>query len=134
MKATFKPEGLEVFDVRLDPKPERLSQELAEFWGGYDFTFKLIKSERFTSLGPDPDTMRRNALMIGAKGKFEIDISKFEYCCGKKAENLERLSHLRLYAGNVGLRKAAGNLSANARLRTGRHAHPNFHRPRARLC
>ena len=32
---------------------------------------------------------RRNAIQIGAKGKFEIDISRFEFCQGKVAKDFD---------------------------------------------
>ncbi len=89
LQATFKPEGYQIFDVRLEPKPEMLSEELAGFWGGYDLRFKLIESERQLEFAGDLEKMRRNAVLIGAKGKFEIDISRFEYCRDKKATDFD---------------------------------------------
>lgn len=89
LRATFKPEGYQVFDVKLEPKPEMLSEELAGFWGGYSLTFKLIESGRHGELAGDLEKMRRNAVLIGAKGKFEIDISRFEYCRDKKAATFD---------------------------------------------
>jgi hypothetical protein len=89
LRATFKPEGYQVFDVRLEPKPEMLSEELAGFWGGYSLTFKLIESGRRVELAGDLEKMRRNAVLIGAKGRFEIDISRFEYCRDKKRADFD---------------------------------------------
>lgn len=89
LQATFKPEGYQVFDVKLEPKPEMLSEELAGFWGGYSLTFKLVESGRHVELAGDLEKMRRNAVLIGAKGKFEINISRFEYCRDKKAVDFD---------------------------------------------
>jgi hypothetical protein len=89
LQATFKPEGYQVFDVKLEPKPEMVSEELAGFWGGYNVTFKLIESGRHLELAADLETMRRNSVQIGPKGKFEIDISKFEYCRDKQAADFD---------------------------------------------
>jgi hypothetical protein len=89
LEATFEGDHYRVFDVKLEPKPEVLSPEMAGFWGGYDLTFKLIESGRYAEMAGDLDRMRKNAVPIGAKGKFEIDISRFEYCQGKKAEDFD---------------------------------------------
>jgi hypothetical protein len=89
LHATFAPEGYQVFDIKLEPKPEGISQELAGFWGGYLLTFKLIEFRRYVESAGDLEGMRRNAVLIGAKGRFEIDISRFEYCCGKEAADFD---------------------------------------------
>lgn len=89
LQATFQPEGYRVFDVKLVPKPETLSEELARFWGGYSLTFKLVESGRHVELAGDLEQLRRNAVLIGAKGRFEIDISRFEYCRDKKAVDFD---------------------------------------------
>ncbi len=89
LRETFVPEGYVVFDVSFDEKPDVISPEIAGFWGGYYATFKLIEVERHAECGGDLDKMRRNAVRIGAKGKFEIDISKFEYCRPKVAREMD---------------------------------------------
>jgi hypothetical protein len=89
LRISFRPEHYEVFDVQLEPMPEKLSPDLASFWGGYTLTFKLIDAERYHEFVRDLEGMRRNAVQIGPKGKFQIDISKFEYCQPKKAQDFE---------------------------------------------
>lgn len=66
-----------------------ISPEIAGFWGGYDVAFKLIGSKEYEKCAGDINAMRRNALKIGGKGKFEIDISKFEFCKPKKADSMD---------------------------------------------
>ena len=85
----FASENLTVFDVTLEEKPVTISPEVASFWGGYDVTFKLIETETFKQHAGDIAALRGKSLRIGAKGKFEIDISRFEYCARKKSVDMD---------------------------------------------
>jgi len=91
LKETFNTEGLEVFDIKLEERPSRVSKEVEKFWGGYQIKFKTIESERYKELKEDRDKLRRNATITGLQNKrtFTIDISKFEYCSTKKEYDLE---------------------------------------------
>ena len=89
LQEVFAPENLKVFDVTLEEKPATISPEVASFWGGYDVTFKLIENKTLEQCAGVLSAMRRNSLQIGAKGKFEIDISRFEYCAGKQAIDMD---------------------------------------------
>ncbi|MEX0777374.1 MAG: nucleotidyl transferase AbiEii/AbiGii toxin family protein [Phycisphaeraceae bacterium] len=89
LQKTFRPEGYEAFDVSWEECPERLSPRVREFWGGYAASFKLIEAARFAEFKNDKNALRRNAIQIGAKGKFEIDVSKFEFCGGKVAQDFD---------------------------------------------
>jgi predicted nucleotidyltransferase component of viral defense system len=91
LQSTFRPEGYEVFDITIEAKPVSVSPELANFWGGYGITFKLIDRQKYIKLSSDMETLRRNAIMIGSKSKFKIDISKFEYCTFKQPYNMDGL-------------------------------------------
>lgn len=88
---TFRPEGFEVFDVKLAEKPKEISKAMAPFWGGYQVDFKLIESDKYLKHRSDIAAARRNAAVIGPKNKktFRIDISKFEYCRTKEERDLE---------------------------------------------
>jgi hypothetical protein len=89
LQEVFNAEHYHVFDVTLEPKPDSVSPALAKFWGGYLATFKLIEEKRLKQCAGDLSAMRRNSLKVGAKGKFEIDISKFEYCARKRAVDMD---------------------------------------------
>jgi len=89
LQEVFATENLTVFDVTLEEKPTTISPEVASFWGGYDVTFKLIENKALEQCAGDLTSMRRNSLQIGAKGKFEIDISRFEYCARKQAVQMD---------------------------------------------
>lgn len=86
LKQTFTPVGYTVFDVELDEKPERVTPDVADFWGGYKLEFKLISATKAAELGGKIDSIRRNAIPVGLRNRtrFEVDISKFEYCTGKQ--------------------------------------------------
>jgi hypothetical protein len=91
LKDTFRPEGFEVFDVRFVEKPKKISEDLARFWGGYQIDFKIIELGKYFKYQNNIDTVRRNAAVVGPnnKKKFQIDISKFEYCQHKEERDLE---------------------------------------------
>jgi hypothetical protein len=89
LENVFSREGYKAFDVTLEEKPPAVSPEIANFWGGYSVTFKLIEAAEYQPGADALDSMRRNAIHFGPKGKFEIDISKFEYCPGKQAAEIE---------------------------------------------
>jgi hypothetical protein len=89
LSSTFIPEGYEVFDVNLLPRPEKVSPELEAFWGGYVIEFKLLEAPLFAKLRDDLEAMRRSALKLGQKARFFIDISRHEYVEGKAQDFLD---------------------------------------------
>lgn len=97
LKATFAEIGYEVFDVRVREVPTNLTPDMAAFWGGYQVEFKIIERAMSAKFAGDLEQIRRNAAGIGSRGssKFEIDISKHEYCAGKLPREFE---NLRIYA------------------------------------
>ena len=84
---TFRANGFEVFDFRMQEKPKAISLDLASFWGGYDVEFKLSDSAVFAKHTSNLEQLRRTAVMLGKGPKFEIDISRFEYTEGKEASD-----------------------------------------------
>lgn len=91
LKGTFQTEDYEIFDITFDEKPEKITPEMAEFWGGYSVEFKIIESIRYKTLANKLDALRRNSIVVGPKQKrkFRIEISKFEYCVPKLRSELE---------------------------------------------
>ena len=57
-----------------------------EFWGGYSVDFKVIDKQTYVENQSDISKLRILANDIDSKHKknFTIEISKFEYCTGKK--------------------------------------------------
>ena len=88
---TFRENGFEVFDFKMLEKPDQISEDMADFWGGYDVEFKLIAAELHKLHAPNLEALRRNALVIGRGTKFEIDISRFEYVDDKQAFEMDGL-------------------------------------------
>lgn len=86
---TFLEEDLTVFDVKVEERPEVITEDLAGFWGGYGVEFKLIRADRHHVIGADPEALRREALPIGNAGKFLIDISRHEFTNDKRRVSFE---------------------------------------------
>lgn len=86
LEKIFAPEGLTVFDVKLEIRPEHSRPEFESFWGGYHVVFKVVDTKSFEKNGANLEQTRREAKVLGSNNgkKFEIDISKYEYCDGKK--------------------------------------------------
>jgi hypothetical protein len=93
LKLSFNEINYEVFDVNIRDVPTNLSADMESFWGGYKVDFKIIDLIRYQQFRGNIEQLRRNAASIGKRGstKFEIDISKHEYCDPKQATELESL-------------------------------------------
>ena len=91
LKGTFNSQGYEVFDVIFIKKPPELTPDMADFWGGYQVEFKVIRTKTYYDLGSDLASLRNYAEEVdaSAKKKFTIDISKFEYCTPKQEKELD---------------------------------------------
>lgn len=91
LSTTFKVEGYKVFDLRFAKRPEKLSPEMVDFWGGYVVEFKIIEVTKFEQLASDIQSLRRQATVVGGgqKRTIKIDISKFEYCRTKEQSDLD---------------------------------------------
>lgn len=85
---TFAIENYEVFDVKLTEKPKTPKESTKDFWGGYSLVFKVIEKTKT----PLPlESKRKQALPLGPNEstKFQVDISKFEYCTPKQPKLLD---------------------------------------------
>lgn len=91
LRATFEPDGYLAFDITISPRPAAVRTGMDEFWGGYQVSFKLIK-QATAAMIPSLEELRRNALMIGEKGKFTIDISKYEFTANRVKQQLDQLT------------------------------------------
>ncbi len=89
LRDTFRPEGIQVFDVKLEERPPGITADLGDFWGGYSVEFKLIEVDRFEVLKENVEALRRNAVHLGQGSVFSIDISKHEYTVGKTQVDLD---------------------------------------------
>lgn len=94
LQQTFEAAGYAAFDVTLVPKPENITPDLEAFWGGYNLEFKIISRERFVELGGDLNLIRREAIPSrpGGRARFEVDISRHEYCVGKEPVEIDHFT------------------------------------------
>ena len=94
LKQTLLHVGYVVFDVRLEPRPENITPDLQDYWGGYSLEFRIIRKERFDTLEGKLDAIRREAVPSrpGGRARFEIDISRHEYCIGKQPVELNHFA------------------------------------------
>jgi predicted nucleotidyltransferase component of viral defense system len=91
LNAEFNKEGLQVFDVNFNERPQKVNDAVKSFWGGYCLDFKVIQQEKYESLNGEIEAIRRNAVPISGNNstRFEVDISKYEYVADKRAKDLE---------------------------------------------
>jgi len=77
----FGDEKLHVFDVCFVEQPKEVSEDLADFWGGYLLTCKFIEPAKAEALGWDVPKMRVNAMPVSSTGSptLEVDISRHEF-------------------------------------------------------
>ncbi len=90
LTSVFNANNLNVFGIRAEENPRHVSQELKDFWGGYHIEFKIIESTRMEEFAADMESLRHNATVVGReqRRKFEIDISKYEYCDPKESTDV----------------------------------------------
>lgn len=92
LRAEFEALDLVPFDVVVRDAPKNLSSDLADFWGGYSCEFKLVQKSVWVSHKFELDTLRRQAILIGQKGKFSIDFSCHEYVVPKRSVDIDGLT------------------------------------------
>jgi hypothetical protein len=82
----FDAAGYVVFDTSLVFKPQPRSGQVPDWWGGYTFFFKLIPREEYKKFQGSIEDLRRRSTPIddAQHRKFEIQISRSEYCRGSE--------------------------------------------------
>ncbi len=90
----FDSAGFLVFDERFGPRPKVLGPDKPPTWGGYLAEFKLIAKGPASNLKQEVDRMRREAHTIGPGQLrvFRVEISKHEFCLGKRKADLDGYS------------------------------------------
>ena len=89
--SAFHDAGFAAFDIHLTERPPGLTDDVRDFWGGYQVEFKLAALDDFASYGNDVEMLRRHAKILGAKNstKFTMDISKHEFREQKVTADIE---------------------------------------------
>lgn len=91
LKETFKRQGHDVIDVKLNKKPRHMDKEKEKFWGGYRLEFKIVSIENKRKLDSGEislDKLRQLSEVVDGTNNskiFKVDISSYEYC-DKKVE------------------------------------------------
>lgn len=87
----FDEAGYRVFDIKFGERPEDSGPDVPPFWGGYRLEFKLIDKTKYAELENDVQRLRLSAVDVGpgTRKTYRIEISKWEYCDGKNAEELD---------------------------------------------
>ena len=82
---TFLEHGAVVIDYRFVLRPSVIRDEVKNFWGGYNASFKLTTPQLLREAKGDLATLQRSAFgfMPNGSTRFEIEISKYEYTGGK---------------------------------------------------
>ena len=89
LERTFIEVNFQVFDVNIAEKPKAVSDDVADFWGGYAIQFKLVDVNKYNQLHGDIEKVRRCAVTLGKGTRFLIDVSKYEYVEKKEARLLD---------------------------------------------
>lgn len=78
----FDAAGFVAFDHKMEFQPRRKAGSVPDWWGGYNYTFKIIALEDFKRLGGDLEQIRRDSLPLDAsmRRSCEIQMSRAEYC------------------------------------------------------
>jgi predicted nucleotidyltransferase component of viral defense system len=80
-----------VFDEKLEARPPQEAAPADERWGGYEVSFKLIKSTKYEAYSGDAERANRESLVIGPQNQrvFKVQVSKYEHCKGKRQIDLD---------------------------------------------
>lgn len=94
LSTTFNENGYELIDFRFYERPSQITDDMADFWGGYKVEFKIIEKQKYLKLKDNIDNLRRQASEVssGNRKNFYVDISKFEFCEGKIDKEFEGLT------------------------------------------
>src|SRR6266849_5077563 len=91
LKNRFREAGLTVFDEELTARPAIPHPVGDERFGGYEVTFKLMETEKYEALKDNLRRQRTEFVVVGPlqQRTFRIQISKYEYCVGKRETELD---------------------------------------------
>ena len=87
LNQTFLENNYILIDYKFINKPKTINDNIADFWGGYRVTFKIIQKEKYDKYEINISKQRMAAIPIKPDNSptFELEFSKFEFI-GEKAE------------------------------------------------
>src|SRR5215831_6398833 len=68
LKSVFGVHKYQVIDLRIHEKPDPTSDDLKDFWGGYELEFKLVSDTIFSKYQNNVSELRKHALPLGPTG------------------------------------------------------------------
>lgn len=95
LSTIFNEKDLNIIDLNLVESPAKMSVKKSKYWGGYVLEFKIIHSkdyDLFKKGEKNLQALRTDSMVINPsnqKKKFQVDISKFEYCETKESMDLD---------------------------------------------
>ena len=94
LEKTFLEYGYVVMDYKFVSRPSKVRPEVADFWGGYLCTFKILGKKKYDELKESPEKQLRNAIPLknNTSPLFEIEFSKFEYVGAKAPVKVENFT------------------------------------------
>lgn len=99
LSKAFEENGYAVIDFVFNETPSNISDDMKDFWGGYDIKFKIVEKKVYEKNIDNKEALTRNAITIPGYGtsKIEIDISKFEYVGDREQHYVDGL-RIHVYA------------------------------------
>lgn len=88
----YEQEGLLPFDIKISQKPQKIGCiDEMEFWGGYGIEFKLIPKTLYEQNSVNIESLRKKSTVVAPSDRriLKIEISKFECCAGKEAQEID---------------------------------------------
>jgi predicted nucleotidyltransferase component of viral defense system len=81
LEKTFLEYDYVVIDYKFQNRPKKANEVVADFWGGYLVTFKVLERAQYEQVKGNVDDERRRAIPLkkDSSPTFEIEFSKFEY-------------------------------------------------------
>jgi len=90
LERTFSDAGYITFDFEFTERPKEKGFG-PDFWGGYKVVFKVTEKDLYEKYRDNTERLRKSSMVVGLKNKkkFQIDISKYEYCAHKRESEVD---------------------------------------------
>lgn len=90
---TYEEKGYHIIDFKLETRPKHKDPLQNKSWGGYSVEFKIINKDIYEEYGntSDQQQLRCRAEIVDENNgkRFQIDISRYEFCDGKTTRELD---------------------------------------------
>lgn len=88
---TFLENDYMIIDYKFLNKPKKVSEEVADFWGGYKVEFKVVNKMTYDRDKGNIEKLRRGSIPVNPLNSpvFELEFSKFEHVGQKVAVDVD---------------------------------------------